>query len=140
MADQKQKQKFEQQWNQILTLTKTQTPEKAIKVADSEVLLIFKELAEEKEKKAREDFKIALSGILQAKLELDKSIMKGREELARKEEKEYETLNNELAKVLGKLNYAKQQNQQLVSQASGNFSPVETTEETSPANENGEEK
>lgn len=137
MADQKQKQKFEQQWKQILSLTQTQSPEKVVKVADSEVLAIFKEIAEEREKKAREEFKVSLAGILQAKLELDKSITKGREELAKKEEKEYETLNNELAKVLGKLNYAKQQNQQLVSQAGGNF---EAPAEEVTTNGNGKEQ
>lgn len=134
MAELKQKQKFEQQWNRMLTLTGERTPEKAVKFPESEVVTLFKEVAEGRVKKAKEIFKTQLEGILDAKLALDKTLKQGRDELAKKEEKEYEALNNELNKAYGMLETAQKQGQQLVQTAAG-----QSTEESKPEEEGKEQ-
>src|SRR5688572_22953527 len=96
MAELKQKQKFEEQWKRLTSLTQDGSPEKAVKVDSNDVVDIFKEISTERVKKAREKFKLKLEGVLEAKLALDKTLQQGKEELAKKEEKEYEVLNKEL--------------------------------------------
>lgn len=121
MGDQKQKQQFEQQWKKIVDLTGNQAPEKLPKVNESEVAVMFKEISDDREKKARETFKTKLAGILEAKLALDQSIKKGREELEKKEEKEYEELNKQLRDANNSLQAVKQQNEAFSKAASGEF-------------------
>jgi hypothetical protein len=133
MAESKQKQKFEQQWNQIITLTGSSAPEKISKVQSSEVVAMFQEIATEREEQARKSFKVKLAGILEAKFALDKNIARGRRELAEKEEKQYEELNKQLASVTADLEHVKKENTQLVNGAAGNFTQTEE-----PPTEQGE--
>jgi succinate dehydrogenase flavin-adding protein (antitoxin of CptAB toxin-antitoxin module) len=121
MSQTKQKNQFENSWKRIISLTQSSNPESAPKIKESEVLTMFQELAVERELQARVVFKTKLAGLLEAKIALDASLKKGREELAKREEKEYEELNNQLNKAFSMLENTKQQNATLVSQASGNF-------------------
>ena len=121
MAETKQKQKFEEQWKRLTTLTNEPYPEKGAKVETNEVVDLFKEVAAERIKGVKDKFKVKLSAILDAKLALDKTLKQGQEELAKKEEKEYEALNKELGEAFQMLNNAKQQNSALVQAAGGNF-------------------
>jgi hypothetical protein len=137
MAELKQKQKFEEQWKRLTSLTQDNTPEKAVKVDTNDVVAIFNEISAERVKKAREKFKLKLEGVLEAKLALDKTLQQGKEELAKKEEKEYEVLNKELNDTFQLLLNAKQQGANLVQAASGNFTqptPEEGKEVVEPTN------
>jgi hypothetical protein len=125
MAELKQKQKFEQNWKRFVELTGTTTPEKVIKLEQNEVVGLFKQVAEERFKLVQDKFKVKLSAILDAKIALEKSLNAGRAELAKKEEKEYETLNKELQDAFEVLNNGKKDSTTLVNEAAGNF----TTEE-----------
>jgi len=117
----KQKQKFQQFWSQMIALTGNEKPEKDPKIPSNEVVSIFNEFAAEREAEARETFKKQLKGIMQAKVALDKVLDKGRKELLAKEEKEYETLNAELKKAMDSLEAVRTENANLTNQASGNF-------------------
>src|SRR5688572_30182211 len=128
MAELKQKEKFEQNWKRFTSLTQTTNPEKGAKVEQNEVVSLFEEVAKERITKVKDAFKVKLSGILDAKLALDKTLKQGQDELAKKEEKEYEALNKELNDAFQMLNNAKQQGQNLVQAASGNFTPAEQQE------------
>lgn len=129
MGELKQKSRFEKQWNEIITLTGDKTPEKKSRVKSSDVVTMFKEVAAEREEEAKKVFKDQLKGILQAKLALDESLKKQRNELLQKEEKEYETLNKELEKALNAIERTQSQNVQLVNAASGNFANNESGDE-----------
>jgi hypothetical protein len=134
----KQKKKFESQWKNITTLTNETTPEKTVKVENEEVISIFKEISEERIKKAKENFKIKLTAVLEAKLALDKNLQKGREDLQKQEEKEYEVLNKELGSALGFLNGTKKEGNALVQAASGNFEQEGEPEGDTEPKEEGE--
>ena len=121
MSQSKNKEKFENQWKRLTEILDNPHPEAGVKIPQNDVVNIFKELAEEREAKARADFKIKLSGILEAKIALDKNLKKGQEELKAKEEKEYEVLNTELNKAFSMLNQVKEEGKTLVDEASGNF-------------------
>lgn len=140
MAETKQKDKFEAQWKQFLTLTNSTTPEKPVKIENNDVLAIFAEVTKKRETAAKEAFKVKLEGILEAKLKLDQTLRAGREELVKKEEKEYEALNKELAAAQGMLLNAKAQNQTLMNAASGNFKENEPEEGKDTGSESPEEK
>ncbi len=128
MAELKQKQKFEENWKRFTSLTNSTNPEKAPKVEQNEVTALFQEVADERLKQVKVKFKDKLSGIMDAKLALDKTLKQGADELAKKEEKEYEALNKELNEAFQMLNNAKQQGQTLVNAAAGNFTPAEEKE------------
>jgi hypothetical protein len=119
MADQKQKQKFDEQWKRLQSLSGEQRPEAKPKIASTKVIQIFQEVAKERVEKAESEFKGKLISILEAKLALDKVIAKGREELAKKEEQEYEVLNRELSAAYSMLENAQKQGQNLVTAAQG---------------------
>lgn len=122
---QKQKEKFENQWKELTQMLNNPSPEKVGKVKKNEVLAIFEEITKEREEKARSEFKMKLTGILEAKVALDKNLKKGQEELKNKEEKEYETLNNELNKAFSMLTQIKEEAENLLNEASGNFKRTE---------------
>lgn len=121
--EQKQKQKFEEQWKKIVNLTGSNTPEKVGKVTQNEVVEMFQEIAKERMEEVRKRFKAKLAGILEAKLALDKTLENNRQEINKKEEKEYETLNNEINDAFRVLENAQKQTQSLVSASEGNFDP-----------------
>lgn len=130
MGEQKQKQKFDEQWARLKKLTGEEKPETRPKISGSRVTEIFEEVAKERVKKAEEDFKIKLISILEAKLALDKALQKGRDELQKKEEQEYETLNKELSAAYGMLENAQKQGNALVTAAQGNLNTESKTEDT----------
>lgn len=124
----KQKQKFENSWTRLTTLTGNQTPEKVAKVDPNSVVAIFQELQKERDEAATATFKLKLKAVLEAKMALDKNVAAKKAELAKFEEQQYEALNKELEACLNQLNNAKAQTAQLVSQAAGNFAPPAGTE------------
>lgn len=135
MAELKQKQKFEENWTRFTKLSTEERPEKVAKVDQNEVLAVFEKVAKKRIDAAKEKFETKVEAILDAKLALDKTLKQGAEELAKKEEKEYEELNKQLSEAFGMLNNAKQQNQNLVQQAGGNFAEPGSeakAEETKP--------
>lgn len=79
-------------------------------------------------------------GIFDAKIALDKSLQAGRDELAKKEEKEYEALNKELNDAFQLLNNAKQQGQQLQAAASTTEEVKETPTTDNPGGSSEEVK
>lgn len=140
MAELKQKQKFEQYWSQFQTITGSKSPEEKIRIEKSEVPGIFQKVVLERNEKAQKDFEVKLLAILEAKVALDQSIKKGREELAKKEEIEYEKLNKALNDAFSMLKNTQQQGQNLMNQASGNFTATKEEEDTSSTTEEGEVK
>jgi hypothetical protein len=136
----KQRARFENNWKRMVAVTSDPSPEKQGKVQESEVVQIFAEIKKERDEKARAEFKTELSAVLQAKIDLDKSIRNGRKELDKKEEKEYETLNKVMDDAFNKLERVKQEGNKLVSEASGDFKPEEETRDQNEEDNTSKEK
>lgn len=130
MAELKQKKQFENLWGTLQNYSGTKAPEKSVKIPNNLIGPIFQEVAKEREEKAIAVFKTKVIGIYDAKEALDKTLQKGRDELAKKEEVEYEKLNNELRGAFQMLQQVQQQGQQMVAQ----------TTVAAPADAEGEEK
>lgn len=140
MAELKQKQKFEQNWQRFQTLTGSTNPAQAAKIPMGSVAAHFQTVVAQRIEKAEKEFQIKLLGIIEAKVSLDKDLKKGKEDLAKREEQEYEKLNKAINEAFGMLEQVQKQGQSLMNQASGNFEKDEEETDDSTSTEAGEDK
>lgn len=140
MADLKQKKQFENLWGQVQQFASNQAPEKKVKVPNNLLGSIFQEVAKEREEEAIKVFKTKVIAIFDTKEALDKALNKGREELAKKEELEYEKLNKELQGLLGMIQQTQKNTQNLMNQAGGQAFAPQGQQSQSTSDEEGEEK
>jgi len=102
----------------------------------------FQTVVAQRIEKAEKEFQIKLTGIIEAKIALDKDLKKGKEDLAKREEQEYEKLNKAIKEAFDMLEQVQKQGQNMLNQASGNFEKDEdeTDDSASTSTEAGEDK
>lgn len=130
----KEKKKFESNWQRLLQLTQSETPEKPVKFPANDVASMFQEFSAERLEEAKKEFKNDLKVIMEAKLALDKKLREERSKLAKQEEEQYKVINGLLGKALSKLQGKQKENQELAAAGAGEF----TEESDNDDNENGE--
>jgi len=142
MADLKQKQKFEQNWQRFQAMTGSTNPAQVAKIPMNTVAAHFQTVVAQRIEKAEKEFQIKLTGIIEAKIALDKDLKKGKEDLAKREEQEYEKLNKAIKEAFDMLEQVQKQGQNMLNQASGNFEKDEdeTDDSASTSTEAGEDK
>lgn len=140
MADLKQKQKFEQNWQRFQTITGSTNPAQAAKIPVTTVPAHFQIVVSQRNEKAEKDFQIKLTAIIEAKIALDKDLRKGKEDLLKREEIEYEKLNKAFNDAYSMLQEVQKHGQTVLNEAAGNFTPEVEETDNSTSTEAGEDK
>jgi hypothetical protein len=140
MADLKQKQKFEQNWQRFQTITGSTNPAQVTKIPLGSVAAHFQTVIAQRLEKAEKEFQIKLTGIIEAKVALDKDLKKGKEDLSKREEQEYEKLNKAIGDAFSMLEQVQKQGQNMLNQAAGNFEKEEEETDDSTSTEENEER
>lgn len=91
----KHKREFERLWSDIQSQSGTSKPE-ANKIPSTEVGRLLSEVAAQRHEKVREDFKVAIAAIYDAKIQMDRDIKKKLQEFEKFSEEQYLILSNKL--------------------------------------------